>query len=136
MQDVKLPFLIRIKTLQTNCFNKAYHAWMKEFIPEFKFGSSYLPYQVFNGKITWLCTLNRKHVCFEIFVTALLMPVFFIFQTSLIKMLILTLSWRRPLSYGNQSIDLRRKSIDWFLYDNGLRQERLNLFWCFFVKRN
>ena len=33
----------------------------------------------------------------------------------------LTLSWRRPLSYRNQSIDLLSK---WFLYDNGLRHER------------
>ena len=41
---------------------------------------------------------------------------------------ILTLSWRRPLSYRNQSIDLLGKSMDWFLYDNGLRHER--------VKRN
>ena len=32
----------------------------------------------------------------------------------------LTLSWRRPLSYRNQS-------MDWFLYDNGLRHERVNL---------
>ena len=38
----------------------------------------------------------------------------------------LTLSQRRPLSYRNQSIDLLRKSIDWFLYDNGLRHERVN----------
>ena len=30
-----------------------------------------------------------------------------------------------PLSYRNQSIDLRNKSIDWFLYDNGLRLERV-----------
>ena len=30
----------------------------------------------------------------------------------------LTLSWRRLLSYRNQTIDL-------FLYDNGLRQERV-----------
>ena len=30
----------------------------------------------------------------------------------------LTLSWRRPLSYRNQS-------IDWFLYDNVLRHERI-----------
>ena len=37
----------------------------------------------------------------------------------------LTLSWRRPLSYRNQSIDLLHKSIDWFLYDNGLRHERV-----------
>ena len=32
----------------------------------------------------------------------------------------LTLSRRRPLSYRNQSID-----IDWFLYYNGLRHERV-----------
>ena len=28
------------------------------------------------------------------------------------------------LSYRNQSIDLLFKSIDWFLYDRGLRHER------------
>ena len=38
----------------------------------------------------------------------------------------LTLSWRRPLSYKNQFFDLLRKSVDWFLYDNGLRHERVN----------
>ena len=38
----------------------------------------------------------------------------------------LTLSRRRPLSYRNQSIDLLHKSMDWFLYDNGLRLERVN----------
>ena len=37
----------------------------------------------------------------------------------------LTLSWRRPLSYRNQSIDLGSKSMDWFLYDNGLRHDRV-----------
>ena len=37
----------------------------------------------------------------------------------------LTLSWRRPLSYRNNSIDLRSKSMDWFLYGNGLRHERV-----------
>ena len=36
-----------------------------------------------------------------------------------------TLSRWMPLSYRNQSIDLRSKSIDWFLYDNGLRLERV-----------
>ena len=30
---------------------------------------------------------------------------------------------RWPLSSRNQSIDLRSKSMDWFLYDNGLRVE-------------
>ena len=37
----------------------------------------------------------------------------------------LTPSWWRPLSYTNQSIDLRSKLMDWFLYDNGLRHERV-----------
>ena len=39
----------------------------------------------------------------------------------------LTLSWQRPLSYRNQSIDLLCKSMDWFLYDNGLRHERVKI---------
>ena len=30
-----------------------------------------------------------------------------------------------PLSYRNQSIDLQSKSLNWFLYDNGLRHERV-----------
>ena len=37
----------------------------------------------------------------------------------------LTLSWRRPLPYRNQSIDLLCKSMDWFLYDIGFRHERV-----------
>ena len=36
----------------------------------------------------------------------------------------LTLSRRRALSYRNQSIDLL---MDWFLYHNGLRLERVNV---------
>ena len=40
--------------------------------------------------------------------------------------LFLTLSWRRPLSYRNHSTDLQSKSMGWFLYDNGLRHERVN----------
>ena len=39
----------------------------------------------------------------------------------------LTVSWRRPLSYRNQSINLLRKSMDWFPYGNGLRHERVKL---------
>ena len=38
----------------------------------------------------------------------------------------LTLSWWRPLSYRNQSIELFPKLMDWFLYDNDLRHERFN----------
>ena len=47
-----------------------------------------------------------------------------------LSLYLLTLSWRRPLLYRNQSIDVQSKSMDWFLYDNGLRHERVkNLFW-------
>ena len=35
----------------------------------------------------------------------------------------LTLSWRRPISYRKQSIE----SMDWFLYDIGLRHERVKI---------
>ena len=37
----------------------------------------------------------------------------------------LTVSFRRPISCRNQSIDLRSKSMDWFLYDVDLRHERV-----------
>ena len=37
----------------------------------------------------------------------------------------LTHSWRRPISYRNQSTDLLRNSMDWFLYDIGLRHEMI-----------
>ena len=34
-------------------------------------------------------------------------------------------SWRMLLSYRNQPIGLLCKSMDWFLYDNGLRHEKV-----------
>ena len=34
----------------------------------------------------------------------------------------LTLSWRGPFSYRNQFIDLHSKLMDWFLYDDGLKE--------------
>ena len=37
----------------------------------------------------------------------------------------LTLSRRRSVSYSNQSIDLRCRLMDWFLYDTDLRHERV-----------
>ena len=33
----------------------------------------------------------------------------------------------KVLLYGNQSIDLQCKSVDWFLYDKDLRYERFNV---------
>ena len=41
---------------------------------------------------------------------------------------IFNLFWRRPLSYRNQSIDLLGKPVDWFLYDNDLRHERVKTY--------
>ena len=38
----------------------------------------------------------------------------------------LALSWRRSLSHRSQSIDLLRKSTDWFLYNRYLRPERVS----------
>ena len=35
----------------------------------------------------------------------------------------LTVSWRRSLSYRNQSTDLQSKPMDWFLYDKDLGHE-------------
>ena len=50
--------------------------------------------------------------------------------SSMFYLVTLTLSWRRPLSYRNQFIDLRSKSMDLFLYDNGLRHERVKVKVC------
>ena len=52
-----------------------------------------------------------------------------------VKAFFLTLSWRGPLSYRNQSIDLQSidllcKSMDWFLYDNSPRHERVKHSYC------
>ena len=47
-------------------------------------------------------------------------------DTNLVCNIMLTLSWQWLLSYRNQSIDLQSKSMDWFLYDNGLHHERVN----------
>ena len=57
---------------------------------------------------TQLTSINLKHQC------------------SSLGIALLTLPWRRPLSYRNQSINLQSKLTDWFLYDNGLRHERVN----------
>ena len=50
---------------------------------------------------------------------------FFVISANIRIKAILTLSWRRPLPYRNQSIDLLRQSMNWFLYDSGLRHERV-----------
>ena len=42
---------------------------------------------------------------------------------------ILTLSWRRFLSYKNQAIDLLSKSMDLFLYDRDVCHEKIKQPW-------
>ena len=56
-------------------------------------------------------------------------------EISVDPLIFLTLSWRRPLSYRNQSIDLLNKSTDWFLYDNDLRHERVKVSIETFLKK-
>ena len=68
------------------------------------------------------------------------------------KLLLLTLSRRRPIPYRNLSTDLQSKSIDWFLHDIVLPRERVkyccrsmqkslitcniwNLFYCSILSR-
>ena len=96
-------------------------------------------------------TLLKKKLCYrcfsEKFANSLRTP--FFLQNTFGRLLLLfdgfchifrisqiTLSWRRPLSYKNQSTDLQSKSMDWFLYDNGLRHENnikmgAMTKWCF-----
>ena len=61
----------------------------------------------------------------------MLLHIVWLFTTELdlsvqLNFVLLTLSWRRSLSYRNQYIDLLCKSMDWFLYDNGPCRERVN----------
>ena len=49
------------------------------------------------------------------------------FRRGWIGWISLTLSWRRCLSYRNQSIDLHDESMNWFLSDNDFRHERVKL---------
>ena len=76
------------------------------------------------------CNFIKKRLqqrCFPVNIAKILRTAFF--KEHLGRLLLrVTLSWLRPLSYRNQSIDLRSKSIDWFLYDNDLRHERVNHF--------
>ena len=70
-------------------------------------------------------------VCWTCFLVRLLRLNCMVFPTKRVGILtlqslcIFILSRRRPLSCRNQSIDLLCKSMDCFLYDNGLRHERV-----------
>ena len=81
----------------------------------------------FLSKKVWSCWLSRVVCCEKAIIDTM---------TSLTVLLfLLTLSWRRPISYRNQSTELRSKSMDWFLYDIGLRHERVKPFSKFWKKK-
>ena len=60
-------------------------------------------------------TITKFYICCTIFKVCL----------TILDYYALTISWRRLLSYRNQSIDLPSKAMDWFLYDIGLCHERV-----------
>ena len=79
--------------------------------------------------LIWVNSLEGRLIT-HFFLSTMLVPLFcyFLIADQFIKFpcmsfFLLTLSWRRPLSYRTQSIVLVGKSMDWFLYDNGLRHE-------------
>ena len=77
------------------------------------------------------CLLNKPMICFvltmfsKIRVKCMYSDLAAVVYMVAFRSITFTLSWRRPLSYTNQSIDLLCKSMEWFLYDNGLRHERV-----------
>ena len=102
------------------CFTKVRHVdvWTAMFTI-LSFGA----FHGLQGNFWWGCerqrmTSQRKDVCPRR-----------LFRCVLVRFP-LTLSWRRLLSYRNQPTDLLCKSIDWFLYDRDLRQERVKASWA------
>ena len=84
--------------------------------------------EIWNSSPQNICDVFVKAVI-EIIVTIGSLKLLLTYTRPVLNGETLTLSWRRPLSYRNQSIDLIRKSMDWFLYDKGLRQERVKGEW-------
>ena len=90
--------------------------------------------------ITFLCITNFSYSIFKMHIGSML--IFFLVFLETKKLFIhlwitlLTLLWRRSLSYRNQSIDLQSKSMDWFLYDNGLRHKRVKEKMCSYYLRS
>ena len=82
--------------------------------------------EIWNSSPQNICDVFVKAVI-EIIVTIGSLKLLLTYTRPVLNGETLTLSWRRPLSYRNQSIDLIRKSMDWFLYDNGLRHERVKV---------
>ena len=75
-----------------------------------------------SSKLTIIKTLELRQ---WLFMVLLYLNIFHTFVTSPLFLTELSLSWRRSLSYRNQSIDLLSKSMDWFLHHRDLRHKRV-----------
>ena len=82
-----------------------------------KWSNTQIICQVITWKAAGLCD-KRKFTSFDQF------EVVFEGEFALVLTPGLTLSWGKFLSYGNQSIDMLCKSVNWFLYDRDLRHRR------------
>ena len=79
---------------------------------------------LFDWKIALLYLVNMQKLIFgKNFISKRHEKSESLYLSDISKKAFLTLSRRRPLSYRNQSINLQNRSMDWFLYDNGLRHE-------------
>ena len=94
-------------------------------------------YQKLSLTFTCIPELSWLRVHYSLFISGiwaadncrcLILAYFHIFFKSWLQLgelhplMLLTLSWRRSLSYKNQSIDLQSKSVGWFLYDRDQRR--------------
>ena len=115
-----------IKVVMLNQFEHRMLPWYrmlsKTNVPNYVFSGSYFPLY---GPNTGKCGAEKTSQNYD--------QKRKLFRTNsfvlIVRHISLTLSWRRPLSYRNQSIDFQSRSMDWFLYDNGLHHERVNDFW-------
>ena len=81
-----------------------------------------------NTKIKTVCILI-KIIIFKVYDESLNYPwdLFKVHYKVILEDRKVSLSWRRSLSYRNQSIGFLCKSMDWFLYDRNLCHKRFKL---------
>ena len=103
----------------TLCINTT----MRNILSKYKF-STFVDLKSSFGCSNFVLLLTIRIACF-CWLRSFFRFVYYVLPQS--KLASLTLSCQRPLSYRNQSIDFLRKSMDWFLYDNGLRHERVKI---------
>ena len=123
-----------------------FYCWIWLWTSACRQGTNFFCLLRFFHKARYFCFLANVEISFKYkwiscsyFSTNSLLFLFFWQSASVIlqgsvrdKKTYLTLSWRGPLSCRNQSTDLQSRSMDWFLYDNGLRHERVKDFFISF----